>query len=369
MFKKASFFIVAFLAIFSVFIDTTPVSAQSVGIKISPVKVEDLVDPGQIFESSIKVQNDSEDIKTFYVYLKDFKAGDENGNPVLIAPGTEDGYYLASWIDITSEGIDFAPHEEKVISFKVNVPADAGPGGYFGGIYLGTKPPRLEKEDEEKGAGMAVAQQAGCLVLLRVKGDVDERAEVREFTTDKGYYNTPFDVHFSIRVENKGNVHIKPYGTIEIKDMFGRKKTSLQVNDKGGNVLPRSIRRYDSSWSDKYGFGKYTATLGMTYGEDASSGGQGKQTLYSQKTFWIIPWKIVGPFLIGFAIVIALFFISVKFYKEKAVRRAMESVGVRHTKKSTRDGRSAVMHFSILLLIVLSVAFLLVTSIYFIFFA
>lgn len=368
MLKKVSFWI--FLLVILSFVHSESVFAQSVGIKISPVKIEDIVDPGQTFKSQLTVQNESDSARTFYVYLKDFKAGDENGSPKLIAPGSEDGYYLASWIDITSEGIEFAPHEEKSIPFNVNVPDNVGPGGYFGGIYFGTKPPRLEKGDEDKGAGMSISQQAGSLLLLRVKGEVDERAEVREFNTDKNYYNTPFDVNFLVRIENKGNVHVKPYGTIEIEDMFGRSKASIMINEKGGNVLPHSIRKYNSTWSDKYGFGKYTATLGLTYGENTSSGGQGKQTLYSQKTFWIIPWKIVTPFLIGFAVVFILFFISVRFYKEKAVKRAMERAGVKHTKKKiSNNGQSSFSHFMMLLMIVMSMAFLLVAGVYFIFFA
>ena len=55
-----------------------------------------------------------------------------------------------------------------------------------------------------------------------------------------------------MRFENKGNVHVKPVGQIEIRDIFGNKVETLAVNEEKGNVLPLSIRRFqatlDRSW-------------------------------------------------------------------------------------------------------------------------
>ena len=149
-------------------VDINLVLAQGVGIKVSPVKQEDMVDPGQVLKKQIKVTNESNLAKTFYVYLRDFKAEDESGRAKLIAPGSEKGYFLASWIEVTKEGIEFKPNEEKVIDFKINVPEDTGPGGYFGAILFGTEPPKLSIDSEEKGAGMSIAQQTASLILLQV---------------------------------------------------------------------------------------------------------------------------------------------------------------------------------------------------------
>jgi hypothetical protein len=354
-----------------VFLSIDKVHAQSVGIKISPVKVEEIVEPGQIFEGKLKVTNESNIDKKFFVYLKDFKAGDENGSPVIIAPGSEEGYYLASWIDITSVGIDFKAGEEKLIPYSVKIPDDAGPGGYFGGVYFGTEPPKLSLDGGDQGAGMSVAQQAGCLLLLRVKGEVYEEAFIREFTTDKKYYSAPFDVNFSVRVENKGNVHIKPYGAIRITDMFGREKKSVMINSERGNVLPKSIRRFTGDWGGKYGFGKYTVELGLTYGQSEKSGGQGMQSMVAYQSFWIIPWKIIGPFLIAILVLLTVFILTVKIYKDKAVKSAMRRAGVEHVKtiKNEQKGDSPLAHVLLILTVVMIVLFLIFMSVYFLFFA
>lgn len=354
---------------FAFLIGPSPVQAQTMGIQISPVKIEALVEPGERLQEYVKVKNNSDTAATFYVSLRDFEAGDEAGKPVLIAPGSKEGNFLATWLEVPTEGIDFEPYEEKTINFFINVPDNVGPGGYYGGIFFGTQPPRLDLDSEDKGAGMAIAQQNGALILLQVKGEVFEEAMIREFRTDKELYNTPFEVNFQLRIENVGNVHVKPYGKIEISNMFGRKVGEVQVNKGGGNTMPQSIRRYSSLvWSGEQGFGRYRADLGLSYGVAVADGGQGKKSLVATKYFWIMPWNIIIPLLISLAVVIALFVFLLRLYRNKAVKKAMEQMGLVH-KGGRHAAPSPTGQFFIIFVIVFIVVFLVVSSVYFLFFS
>lgn len=347
------------------------VSAQGgSGITISPVRIEDLVDPGEKLTKTLKVTNSSASSKKLYGFLKDFKAGNESGAPILIEPGSEEGSYLASWITVPSEGIEFAPGEEKELNFTIDVPADVGPGGYYGGVYFGTKPPRLNIDSEDKGAGMSVGQQSGALVLLQVKGDVKEEADIREFATDKEVYGTPFDVTFITRVENKGNVHVKAIGHIRIENMFGKEVALIPMNENGGNVLPGSIRRFEEMWSDDMGFGRYYAEVILSYGTNVRLGGQGKQTLTGGKYFWIMPWRIIVPALLSIIIVLSIFTLMIRLYKNKAVKKAMQQAGLGQVKMVKRyKGSSPTMHLFLIIITLLILIFLLMTVFYFFFFA
>jgi len=344
--------------------------AQQVGIKISPVRLEELADPGETIRREISVTNISDDTKTLYAYLSDFRAADESGKPELVAPGTEDGYFLASWIDITAEGIEFAAGETKTVPFAINIPGNVGPGGYYGAILFGTVPPRLQIESEDKGAGMSFSQQVGTLVLLQVKGEANEEARIREFTTDKSVYNTPFNANFLIRVENIGNVHVKPVGRIVIENMFGKEIDEIDVNFEGSNVLPNSIRRYQTEWSGENGFGRYRALLGMSYGTAVSLGGQGKQSLFSELTFWIIPWRMIVPILVTLVFILAIFILLVRLYKHKAVQRAMQQAGLGHVRYVKKfQGPSPTLHFSVILAVILTIVFFVLLAVYFLLFA
>ena len=371
-YKKILLFLAIFLFIF-IIADITQ-AQSSAGIKISPIKTEEMVDPGEVFKSQIKVTNESGETRTFYVYLRDFKSEGESGMAKLVIPGTEEGYYLASWIDVSREGIELAPGQERVVPFTVNVPEDIGPGGYFGAIILGTEPPRIQQQNEEKGAGMSIAQQTASLLLLRVKGDVFEEAHIREFNTDKDFYNTPFLVDFLIRIENTGNVHIKPHGAISIKNMFGKEVRVLKINENGGNILPRSIRRFnENTWEERSAFGKYTATLGVTYGVSVNDGGQGKNSLVAIKTFWIIPWRIIIPVFLTLLFISGIFILLIKLYKNKAVKKAMRRAGISQTgymrQAARAQGTSPALHLGVILIIVFVIMLFILTAFYFLFFS
>jgi len=340
------------------------------GIKVNPLRFEELVDPGEILHKSIKITNNSLNSKTMFAYIMDFTAADETGKAKLIKPGSEQGTFLSSWIDITKEGIDFSANEEKEIFFTIKVPENTGPGGYYGAIIFGTKAPETRSNSEEKGAVISIAHKTGVLLLFQVSGDIVEKAVIKEFSTDKEFYSTPFTVNFLTRVENLSNVHIKPRGTIVISNMLGKETSIIRVNEKGSNILPNSIRRFESSWQNNFGFGKYKALLALSYGTPTKLGGQGKQSITFVKYFWVIPWKIIIPLISAIIFIIALFILFLKLYKNKIVKKAIDNMGINKTRYVKKHQNSSpLLHFSLILLVLFLVIFLLVGAIYFIFFA
>lgn len=355
-----------FTLIFTFFVGIKSVFAQGAGVKLSPVIMEEVVEPGQSIVREILIRNVLNESRMLYGEARDFVADGESGKPLFT-----DTNLFSSWIDITSSGIEFGPREEKSISFRVTIPKEAGPGGYYAAVLFSTKPGKANIDSEEKGAAMTTSQQVGCLLLFRVKGEIFEEATIREFTTDKGLYSTPFKVDFDIRIENTGNVHVRPLGSINITNMFGKEVEKITFNEPGSNILPSSIRSFENDWSGKFGFGKYKASLGLIYGTAVSQGGQGNQSSVSEVEFWIIPWKIVTPLILGLIFLIAIFTILLKLYKNKAVKKAMQRAGINPAVLGgrRRRGSSPTVHLGLILFVVFLIFFLIVVMSYFLFFA
>jgi len=354
-----------FAALFSL---AQPSRAQTLGegIIVSPVRFEELVKPGETISRPVKVTNDSPTPKKLYAYLRDFTAEGEEGRARLIVPGTEQGNYLSSWIQITTEGIDFAPNEQKEINFTVKLPKEAGPGGYYGAIIFGTKAPDVKGE----GSAIAISQQTGSLVLLQIAGEVDETANIRDFVTDKSIYNNPFNVNFTTRIENLGNVHIKPHGTIEIMNMLGRKVGEVRFNDKGANILPKSIRRFSDQWQGDFGLGRYKAVLSLSYGVAANLGGQGKQSLYYTMYFWILPWKILALFGLGLIVLSTAIYVLLKLYKNRTIKQLMTEMGAgKEIYVKKYQGPSTSLRLGLIVLIILLTVILFAGAVYFLFFS
>ena len=114
---------------------------------------------------------------------------------------------------------------------------------------------------------------------------------------------------------------MRPQGNITIKDTFGRKVTSIDVNSKEGAVLPESIRRFDKdndelSWSPGgFTIGKYTATVLLNYGDPSKQ-------LTQSVSFWVVPWKILLVIGVGILILILLLVLFVKRYNRWVVSRS-----------------------------------------------
>lgn len=358
-------FLLSLILIFFILFFVPNVFAQ-IGIKTSPLRFEEVVEPGQVLTKYIKVTNTADFPQTFYLYPMDFKGKGEGGEAFLLPSGSEEGPYLSSWVQVTKEGTQFAPGEEKQIPITFKVPSNIGPGGYYGAIVVGPQPPKI---DPKEGVALSLTHQVAVLALFRVKGDVLEEGRIREFSTEKNFYNAPFNIKFITRLENLGNVHIKPIGGIEIKNLFGKTVSTITLNPTGANVLPKSVRRFENIWSGDMGFGRYSASLVLNFGTPVGEGGQGVQTLTAQNYFWILPWKIIIPSVLILIFLILLFVLIAKIYKDKVLKKALQEAGlmkIKYVKKY--EGPSPFIYLLIIALIVLILIVLIGGLIFFLFF-
>ncbi len=275
---------------------------------ISPPLIELTADPGQTVKASIKFTNVSGDELLIKTQVNDFGAKNETGEPNIIFEDVENGAYsLRQWV-ASPTPFKIKAHESKTVDFPITVPQQAEPGGHYAVIRFTGASPELEE------SGVALTASIGTLVLLQVSGDIQENAAVAEFFSAKA---TPsgtagaqsmFEtgpIAFVERLQNTGNVHLKPTGTIEVSSMFGRSIATLRVNgdptdpnNDPKSILPNSIRRFEQTLDKKWMFGRYTATVKVSYG-------QSQKPLEQTISFWVIPYKLI---LVVLAAGAAIFF-------------------------------------------------------------
>jgi hypothetical protein len=156
------------------------------------------------------------------------------------------------------------------------------------------------------------------------------------------------EVDFSVRIENGGNVLIKPRGPLEIYNMFGKKIDTIIFNDKEDAVFPQSICENDNMtgnvrefsgihWSgDAAGFGRYEAIVSPVYGEYGA-----KRTMSSTVTFWILPMNIIGPALGVLAVVLLVTYTFIRIYIKRSL--AHLSHGRRVVRRRKKNESSATL--------------------------
>ncbi len=333
--------IVLGVLLFALFVSPLLVFAQdSSGVSLNPATIQEPADPGSRIESQIEVTNLSSSEQVYYIAARDI-VGVRDGNTPIYADGEQEktGFEMSSWLELPTEPYTVAPGEKFLVPIIINVPETATPGDHFAGVFVSRQPPRLR----EIGAG--VGFDVATIVIAKISGDRIIDAQIREFSTEKIIHGTT-DVNFSVRIQNSGSDIARPYGPLEVYNMFGRRVTSLTFNESLGGVFPGTVRDFVLSWSDKNpGFGRYQAMIALAYETEL-----GNRTINSSVSFWILPLNIILPALGVLFVLLFISYIGVKMY----VRRAVQSVSSGRGKLVRRRQRnkqiSALMLVSVVLL-------------------
>ena len=281
--KKQIIFLSIFL--FSAVFGNLPdaMAEESMGVKMSPSIIEERADPGQTYSWTLRATNVGVKTQQLYVVKRDISGLSEEGKPNFANFGEKTGLELVAWVQIAPGPFSIAPGETKDIPFSISVPANASPGAHLGSVFLASEPVRPET------SGIGIGYQVATIISLRIAGDTVEEAVLREFRTDKKIYGKP-EVNFIAKIENAGNVVVKPRGPVEITNMFGKKVATLTMNESAGAILPKEVRRFEILWQDNgLAFGKYEAVMSLGYGED------GRKTISSASGFGYYPasWLVL----------------------------------------------------------------------------
>ena len=323
------------------FHSNTLYAADDTGVSISPAIIEETVDPGVMKEYYVTIQNQNNFEQIFYISTKNIVDVEDGGIPIFASSQLEKtGMELADWIKLSTDKVTLPAGASQQFNFFVEVPGDAPPGSHFGSIFISVDPPEMNE------SGAAVAYEVANIISLRVSGEANENANIRQFSTNSFFYGSK-NVDFSVRIENEGNVLVRPTGPLEITNMLGQKVDTIIFNESQGAIFPGKVREYSINWTGEgTGFGRYEAIVSPIYGDSGA-----KRTISSTVSFWILPMNIIGPALGALALVLLVTFVFVRVYIKRTL--AHLSYGqTRIVRKRKRNGMSATLLLVIVMLTV-----------------
>lgn len=282
------------------------------GLEISPPLLDLKADPGQELKTTLQVRNVTQGSLVIRAQFEDFVAAGEDGQPrILLQEGEKSPYSIKDWLSASPE-IALAPGQRQAVDVLIKIPKDASPGGHYGVVRFTGTPPELES------TGVSLSASVGTLILVNISGNTTQSARVIQlFTSQNGQKRSLFEygpINITTRVENTGNVHFQPKGTIQIKDIFGRTVHLAQFNQDNRNVLPGSIRKFENNYDRKLLFGRYTVQSDIVYGTE-------NQIASAKTVFWVVPYKLIGLVLAGIVLLILLFRIYNRYIISRANRK------------------------------------------------
>ncbi len=287
-------------------------------LKVSPVRTDISIKPGETKTVTTTVTNLTGDTITVKPFENDFVAGDERGTPALILDADKFAptHSLKRFMK-PIDNVTIAPKEAKDIDVTISVPKDAKAGGYFGAV-------RFAPTSPDGGGQVNLSASAASLMLLTVPGNMVEKLNVTDFNVQQDgkngtFFNTPDKLNLTLRLENKGSAQVGPFGKIVVKN--GDKVVySADFNNKEPRdmVLPDSARRWDIPLKDVGTFGHYSVTATLAYG-------QKNQTIEVTKSFWVVPLIMIVAAVVGLLVLIAVIvgiWLFLRNYKKRVLRNS-----------------------------------------------
>lgn len=264
------------------------------GFQVGPSQIREEAYPGDVIKREIWVDNRLGKEQEFLVTVEAFQ-GSADGSVSDGGPqgGIRTEHSAESWINKELARFRIAQGERQFFNIEIAVPDDAETGEYYANVSVSALPDDAQSElDTRIPRDIKVADRAGVNIAIGVKGFAKKMGALSSFRMDKRWYQNldarswrnEYPVSFLVEFENSGARRLRPYGTIEIANIFGWKVGSVPVEPF--NVLRDSTRGMVYNWErDWFLGGYYTATLELQRGD----GGDGVDT--AAVSFWVFPWK------------------------------------------------------------------------------
>lgn len=273
---------------------------------LEPAKVDVSLDIGSSTIKNVTITSRIKGTTSFKVEVEDMIGTKDPNQPIILLGSEKSPYSFKDYLvpDVDEFKLDFG--QKISIPVKIAIPKNFSPGGYYSALLITNQP---SKEDLESGGARTVSR-VGAEFFIRVKGEAKVEGKLSDFNiarsddvnkTAKSLFTSgPF--LFQVLFENSGNVHLAPYGQIEIKNIWGG--TVGQTKLDAYFSMPNSLRYRSVEWSNDFMLGRYTATLKLNRSYDQKID---TQTI----AFWVIPWKIllvVFGVILFIVICVSLFF-------------------------------------------------------------
>jgi len=279
-----------FIALFLIWIPTQ----YALAFAVAPSTLEIFGNRGETIQQKFSLVNTKDNDQTFYLDVLKFTASDESGSPKFISY-EEDHSGLPDWLSFNNKAITVPGRSWAEINFAIAIPKDIASGGYYAAVTVSESPSEVVASN-----GATIQAKTAVLLFLTVKGETVEQAGLLDFSLSPKNWTDQMTGKFYYRLQNQGNVHLVPAGTITFKDIFGRTITTVDANPATSRALPNTTRLFEGTFGNKQtGFfstlkneistlavGPISANLEATYGSD-------NQKIEATTTFWLVPWQLL----------------------------------------------------------------------------
>lgn len=229
-------FLPAVILFFILFFPSNVFSAERGGLTVEPAYSEIVLSTKDDQKTlTLKYTNNSDKPVKLDLFPYDYKQINEKGQLEFEVKDSYE-YSLVSYLSFEASSIEVGPKETRSFNIVIKNRPDITPGGHYAAVIARVSP-------EASGSANALVTPAlSSLILLRKTGGevFDIKLSKADFPSSAVVFSIPD--YITADFYNTGNIHLIPYGTVEITDIFGRKLYESQLNIDSNIILPGTKR-------------------------------------------------------------------------------------------------------------------------------
>ncbi len=284
----------------------TPIGTSAQGgaisptIGVTPAKFFETVQPGSKTEYTIRLRNLGSDSLPLAASTTDIDDISDEGVPIFAETVAKRS--AAAWITLKEADIIVAAGETKTVSYTLNVPQDAAPGGYTAAIIFQAQLPSFYFDLD---ASTRILPAVSVLAFFTVAGAGEitvDQVSIEQLRVPRVVVSTP--ISLVANVKNDSSFFVQTDAEATIQNVITKRVSSSKL----GTVilLPEKSRRFIAAFEQSFLPGVYSASINFK---------QGDKTLVGAVKFIAIPW----PFIIT---LILLAILAIGFAGRKRLRHA-----------------------------------------------
>jgi hypothetical protein len=261
---------------------------QTTSLTMTPSILENVVAPGKNEIKNFELKNNSNFPLPIKCYIRTFDASNETGDVAIADQVDVNRLAPTSWVSVVEPDFILQPQSTKEMAVNFNPPADLPPGGYYAILFA--EP--LVPESFLNESSLQVGGRIGSLLFLIGPGDIHEKAKLDSVDLPRFSFGSR-PLQASIRIENQGNVHLRPSGKVTLTNRLTKSAQVVAIPEV--TILPGKIRQEEIALSPKWP-GIYSVDVNIKYGRDNTA-------LTASRRFYYFP---VSAILVTIAVLLVL---------------------------------------------------------------
>lgn len=258
---------------------------------ISPSRYTISAVPGEKVLKTLTVLNRSAESAEFAINFQDMNYSGASSIPSKTGAFSDSSFSKYARVDKNKFVLNAG--EKATVQILVDIPAQIKANGLQGAVLVSGR----KLSDIAGGGGTNLTAELGSVFSIKITGRGISKGEMTGFEIS--------DDKFILKFKNEGDVHLDPYGAIEIKDILGRMIKKIGLDP--WLVLPEFEGEKEIKWTSD-GWLPYSATAVIYPGY---GGVESLQTA----TVW--GNEMIGGFVILFFVIIIIVFVKFLFFRRK----------------------------------------------------